>query len=433
MSTDIINASITLNTDPFVDIDNTFLNDDDQPNDDVFVKRTNKTLRRYYNGADNLESFVYCMRDYCNGIPTTDIDSLLPMGYIYMSYARKGRWGYYGTAFPLSHCRLYDTLIDALEKNYISKTSTYDKRTGFDEMVYTVDATGNIDTASLYHDDIYQPIACPKKTYNKQTSQQKTSRRKFCSWRAYNTKKNAVADYNYIIINGNKYSVNNVYKRSGNDFVPVIIHKTPDTPILNIDEVSIRNHCSINIAITVNFSKDTVLNGLVLMPEPMKFENIYEDNVTRRSQRNRRSRRNGLGYIKCLTNDPGFITKFELYYRSSLTNSQWIKYNIFDGNVSNHEPVKIVFDETITAKQIRLVPLSYYKSFDKVIVTPFATKIPDDNDNDGTVTYIVNTPRNTRGIYSYEQDTLWSGRYSRRNIKGDEKKKHREFTELCNL
>jgi len=429
------------------------LNTDDNNvilNDDIFDKPTNKTLRNYYNRTYNNETFVSTIREYCNSIPTTDVDSLLPLAYILMSNAYNVSDNHYwGKSFPLRHRKMYDTLIDALEKYCISKKCIYNKRTGFDQFKYTIQTTGHIDFASLYKndDDIYNPIACPKKDYKKQSLPSKTYRKiKFHSWRAYNKKKEFDNRINYIYINGNKYAVNNVYKRNGTDFVPVIIHKKASTPILNVDEVFIRNHCSVNVAVNVNFTKDTTLSGLVLNPEPMKFENIYEDfnenkknikkniknsNDKKRSQQNRSTRQNRRRFIRCMINDPGFITKFELSYRSSQTNGQWIKYNIFQGNVSNHEPTKIVFDDLIIARQIRIVPLSHYKSFEKVIVEPFANKIPIDNDASSSVTYIVHTPRNIRGIYSYEQDVLSYGKFERRNTKGDKKKKQREFNELC--
>lgn len=445
MTIDMFNSSTEiLNTD-----------DDVILNDDIFDKPTNKTLRNYYNGAGTNETFVHTMREYCNSIPTTDVDSLLPLAYILMSNAYKVSGNrYWGKSFPLRHREMYDTFIDALEKDYISKKCIYNKRTGFEQFEYTIQTTGYIDFASLYKndDDIYNPIACPKKDYKNQSLPNKTCRKiKFRSWRAYNTQKEVDNKINYIYINNNKYSVNNVYKCNGTDFVPVIIHKKANTPILNIDEVFIRNHCSVNVAVNVNFTKDTTLSGLVLNPEPMKFENIYEDfnenfkkniknikniknnNDKKRYQRNRSTRQNKRRFIRCMINDPGFITKFELYYRSSQTNGLWIKYNICNGNVSNHEPTKIVFDDLIIARQIRIVPLSHYKSFEKVIVEFFANKIPIDNDANGSVTYIVNTPRNIRGIYSYEQDVLSNSKIERRNTKGDKKKKYREFNELCNM
>jgi hypothetical protein len=64
-------------------------------------------------------------------------------------------------------------------------------------------------------------------------------------------------------------------------------------------------------------------------------------------------------------------------------------------------------------------------------VEPFANKIPIDNDASSSVTYIVHTPRNIRGIYSYEQDVISYGKFKRRNTKGNKKKKQREFNELC--
>ena len=223
-----------------------------------------------------------------------------------------------------------------------------------------------------------------------------------------------------------------MYKRSGTDFVPVVIHKKFDEPILNAHNQFVRNRRSVGTtALTISFIKDTSLTGFVLEPEPMKFEYVYEDVDARRSQRRNR------GFIKCLVNDPGFITKFEVFYRSTLTDGQWIKYNIFDGNDNNHTPTKIVFDEEIVAKEIRIIPLTYVNSFEKIGVTPFTTIIPEEkNDMADTVTYYIETSHLPANSYIYKPDVLCCGSSFWRchnYKKGDKKIKQREFREMCDI
>ena len=402
--------------------------------DDVFVKPTNKTLRKIYNHDRYADPEMYCKREP-NGtfIPTTDADRTLKVRDVcrFHSASYSIRWGScYGEPISLRHRDMFDTVIDDLEKHCISKKVTFNMRSGTDITEYVLPVTGYIDSSVLYQDEIYNPVACPKKQIVKQKTQQ-TRRRKVRSYRYYEELKANEKKTHYIRINGNLYSVDNIYKRTGTDFVPVIIHKASDEPILAMNEMSVRNRHSVGTAITVNFTKNTKLSGFVLEPEPMKFEYVYEDVDTRRSQHRGRS------FIKCLTNDPGFITKFELSYRSTKTNGMWVKYNIFDGNVCNHKSTKIVFDEEIVAKEIRIIPLSYHNSFEKVNVNPFTTIIPEEkkDENDTVSYYIVSTTRPYE-LYTYQPDVLcWGSSYWRPHNykKGDMKIRQREFREMCDV
>jgi hypothetical protein len=405
--------------------------------DDIFVKPTGKTLRKIYNVNYVADPEMYCNRDV-NGtfVPTTDADVSLKLRDVCLNTNAtptnsRNSFSFYGKSISLRNHGLFNTVFDELEKHCISKKVTSNMRSGNDVTEYVLPVAGHFDSATLYQEDIYKPVACPKKQYVKQKTQQQTRRRKFRSWKYYEAQKTKADKSRYIRINGNMYSVNNVYKRSGTDFVPVVIHKESDEPILNEHNQSVRNRRSVGTAITISFIKDTNLTGFVLEPEPMKFEYIYEDVDTRRSQRR------GRGFIKCLVNDPGFITKFEVLYRSTLTDGQWVKYNIFDGNDNNHTPTKIVFDEEIVAKEIRIIPLTYINSFEKVGVAPFTTIIPEEKkDENETVTYYIETTNRPSSIYTYAPDVLcWGSSYWRRHNykKGDNKIKQREFRELCDL
>lgn len=406
--------------------------------DDIFVKPSGKTVRKIHNWNYVSDPEMYCKREL-NGtfIPTTDADSALKVRDVCLcsnAFPYNNRWShcFSGKSISLRHHHLFDTLINDLEKHCITKKVTSNMSSGTDVTEYVLPVTGHIDTAPLYQDDIYNPVACPKKQSVKhKTQQQRSHRRKFRSYRYYEGQKANEKKTHYIRINGNMYSVENVYKRSGTDFVPVIIHKASDEPILDLSESYQRNRHSVGTSITIRFTQDTHLTGLVLEPEPMKFEYVYEDVDSRRSQRRGRS------YIKCLTNDPGFITKFELFYRSTQTDGLWVKYNIFDGNDCNHKPTKIVFDEQIVAKEIRIIPLSYHNSFEKVIVNPFTRIIPEEkNDEDKTVTYYIKTTNRPSDVYIYEPDVLcWGSSYWRRHNykKGDKKIRQREFREMCDI
>jgi hypothetical protein len=418
------------------------IDSDDDFCDDIFVKPSGKTLRKIYNFNYVADPEMYYYRDV-NGtfVPTTDADVSLKFRDVCLNTYTKptnsrNSFSFYGKSISLRNHGLFNTVFDELEKHCISKKTVSNMRSGTDITEYVLPVTGHVDSATLYQEDIYNPIACPKKQNVKQNVKQKKQqparRRKIRSWKYYEAQKTKADNSRYIRVNGNMYSVDNVYKRSGTDFVPVVIHKKFDESILNAHNQFVRNRLSVGTtALTISFIKDTSITGFVLEPEPMKFEYVYEDVDARRSQRR------GRGFIKCLVNDPGFITKFELSYRSTLTDGQWIKYNIFDGNDNNHSPTKIVFDEEIMAKEIRIIPLTYVNSFEKVIVTPFTTIISEEKkDENETVTYYIETTNRPSSVYTYAPDVLcWGSSYWRRHNykKGDKKIKQREFRELCNL
>jgi hypothetical protein len=417
----------------------TEINHIDDYNDDIFVKQTNKTLRKIYNCNHTADPVMYINRNVDGTfIPTTDADASLKLRDVCLyngatTYGSRWSSGFYGKSISLRNHGLFKTIFDELDKYCISKKIATNFYLGSNIIQYVLPVTGYIDSADLYQEDIYKPNECPKKQNAKQNAkkqqQQPRRRRKIRSWKYYETQKMIDEKSRYILVNGNMYSVDNVYKRSGTTFVPVVIHKPSNESIFDEHQQTVRSRRSVGIAITVSFIKDTNLTGFVLEPEPMKFDYVYEDAVDHRSRSGNR------GFIKCLTNDPGFITKFELFYRSTMTGGQWVKYNIFDGNVNNYTPIKIVFDEEIVAKEIRIVPISYVNSFEKVNVTPFTTILPDEKtDKDDTVTYYIETSHNPDSTYICKPDCfLGRGYKERTRTKGHKKIKTREFREMCDF
>jgi hypothetical protein len=164
----------------------------------------------------------------------------------------------------------------------------------------------------------------------------------------------------------------------------------------------------------------------------MKIEKVYDTSL-------RSSRRHNSSYIRVLENEPNFIQKFELFYRSSNTDGQWVKYGVFDGNSSIFDSTKIKFDEII-AKEIRIIPLAHTGSFEKVKVTvlTYLEKFVNKSEDD-TVVYTIHLPHNKfRHDYSQEMDSISSvfrngcGCHRCEGIiKGHMKSRHREFIDQC--
>jgi hypothetical protein len=164
----------------------------------------------------------------------------------------------------------------------------------------------------------------------------------------------------------------------------------------------------------------------------MKFEYVYDTRV-------RGGRRNA-SHIRVLVNDPNYIQKFELYYRSSNTDGQWVKHGIFDGNTSIYDSTKIKFDE-IVAKEIRIIPIVHTGSFEKVSVTSLMhIKKRCDEPEDDSITYTIYLPHDKfRHTYSREIDSISGGCRSvcgcyrcAYGMKGRMKARRREFVEQCN-
>jgi hypothetical protein len=404
------------------------------PCDDVFVKPSNKTLRKRYNGKyiHTGDTVVYCKRVPTNvGIPITKADAYITIGKMFAAANFN--------SFSARKHGMYDKLIDSLEENCISKKtisylkntrdaySAYGNHFGTDMIHYTLPVTDHLDLSSLCVYDIYDPIACEKPLMMKKNKMTQQKSRRIRSWKYYENQKK-IQDHRgkFIRINGNQYSVNSVYKRIGAIYVPIVIHKPSDAEQLSPDEKSVRYHITAGIAITLNFSKDTILDGLVLQPEPMKFEYVYED-VNRRSQRTTDRK-----FIQCLVNEPGYISKFKLFFRSTDSDGQWIELGIFDGNDSDHDATKIVFDEPLTVKELRIVPLTHVGSFEKIVVTPFAKSTSIEKlDTEETLTYVVEVPRSLGETYTLVPDKCVRYTRERRNLKGDLKTRRREFMDIC--
>lgn len=387
------------------------------------------TFRHRYNRYTNYKrGMLECSRPPMNNelIPITEVDSLLSVRDIYTLL--KPKYFFRGISFTLNKRELFNDFIEACEEFATEKKVTYDVKTGLDKYEYEVPVVDFLNPYKIPHGkDIYEPIPCPKKEYVK-PKQQQSKKNKKRSWKYYEMKKQAKVESHYVVIDGNRYNSDFIYKRSANGFVPIIMHPNQKVEYDDDEGIMRSKTTTSKTSITITFPKDSTVNGIVLNPEPMKFEHVYDT-------RARGVHRNHL-HIRVLENDPGYIQKFELYFRSSNTDGQWIKYGIFDGNTSIFDSTKIKFDE-IVAKEIRLVPITHTGSFEKVTVTTL-THIEKryDEAEDDTVIYTIYFPHGKfRHDYSYEMDNIGSGRrhvcdcYRCVGTKGQKKTSHREFME----
>lgn len=387
------------------------------------------TFRNRYNYNSNVErNTVHWSRPLMQDglIPITEVDSLL-------SYREINTMKSNG--FNLEKRELFNDFIEACDEFATEKNVTYDYMTGLDKYEYVVPIIDHLNLSKIpCREDIYDPIPCLKKGNvkpNQQIQSNKSKKNKKRSWKYYEMKKQAQIDYHYVVIDGNRYNSNYIYKRIAGSFVPIVMHPIQEIKY-NDDEGILRSKTSTsNTSITVTFPKDSAVNGIVLNPEPMKFEYVYDTRV-------RGGRRNA-SHICVMTNNPNYIQKFELYYRSSNTDGQWIKYGIFDGNTSIYDSIKIKFDE-IVAKEIRIIPITHTGSFEKVsVISLMHMEKLCDGVEDETVTYTMYFPhRKFRHNYSREIDSIGGNCRSscgwyrcNGTIKGHMKERCREFAEQC--
>ena len=359
-----------------------------------YLNEKRYTLGRY---PSSLVGYTSHLGNYTYNIPITEVDYLL--SYRDLNFFNTGP--YCGKSYSLNKRELFNDVIEACDEFATEKKVTYDKKTGLDKVEYVVPIIDIVNTAKIpYAEDYYDPIPCPKKNCPCSKPLQQTKKNKKRSYRYYEAQKKAKSEQ-FVVIDGNRYNFNYIYKRQACGFVPFVMH--PEEEIeLTRDEVTLRSSTvSSKTSITISLPNDSKVTSLILQAEPMKISNHYANFQTQ--QRRRCRSRN---YIRVLENDPKYITKFKLLYRSAVTYGKWIEHGIYDGNTSIFDATKIEFAE-IVAKELRIIPLTHTGSFDKVRVTPLTPRTTFVDDAEETdVTYTMYLPHGKpRKSYSYEMDT----------------------------
>jgi len=341
-------------------------------------------------------------------IPITEIDSFLTDSSV--------RHNYY--EFSLGKDYRFTTIIDALKKFSVKETEAYNRISDFKTYIYTVPVIGfiknakhNFDSGIKYRrtiSNVSNPISLES-----------------CRERI-------------IIINSNRYSSLKTYKRHGLHFVSIKIpanyYTNITTPIINDGESVFRaSKQDINKdSIKMTFLNEIAISSLSIHPEQMQFEHIHSDTI-----RCIGTCKKSKHCIVVQKNDPGFLTKFELHYRSSLTNGKWMKHGTFNACCYQFDIAKIKFDEIIV-KEIRIIPIAFHKSFNKIKIFPIGLTISKEPiANDMFVTYSVSMPREGHYVRPYDKISLNHVNHmyvyrDGRNSKGLHKKFTRFVHSNCN-
>lgn len=317
-------------------------------------------------------------------VPVTEIDDVIGMSY----------FSHTDIDVSLGKNYMFHNVQDALDTHATTMTKTFDVYTNIEKRTYTVQVIGYININSTTTDD----FDCEyfHTGYKWRPSSGHTSHT--------HTRDDNAPRERFIIIDGDTYSTWKKYKRHGSKYVALNIPSDIQSDHLGENEQAFRvaKFSPNKSSITVTLPKETNLSGFTLEAEKMIFEQIHSTTIRCGHHCSKLKH-----HISCLKNDPGFVITFKLFIRSSLTDGQWLSLGTFAGNSSMYDSTRVVF-ENIAVKEFRIVPTNYYKSYDKIRITPIGPSISSTPVSDEEfVTYILETPRD--------------GKYHQRFDKGVEK------------
>jgi hypothetical protein len=346
-----------------------------------------------------------------DGIPVTQMDEYFSDKSI---YCKPSSYGTYGSenVFPLGKNDMYDDFIFNIEEYCSSKSIIYDKCSNMNKTIYKVPIIGFVQNE--FH----------KSTHN-----------------THDTLDTDVHDEKFIMIRHKLYSLDKYYREVGLDYTEVNIPKNyfEDVKLDETEKYYTSHKTSFaKDNITFSFHHDMKISSLVIKPEKMSFKNVYSDNTYSRYDRhNKQLMRKQKYSIKVLENEPGFISKFELIYRSELTNGQWVKHGIYNGNISIADTVKISFDE-IQVKEIRIIPISFHKTFEHVNIKFIGQNDAKPTSNELFVIYEISIPRDGKYLkysskisdkYNHSHNDMYP--YLKRYLYGKQKRYTRDMIREC--
>ena len=366
---------------------------------DVVLQRKapKHTLRqRHYVVRNETDYFVNTSRPYCaDGVPITEVDEYFPDNSVFLPSYKHSQ----SNTVSLGKKDKYDTFVFVIEELCSSKTVTFDKRSNMIKTAYKVPIIGYMENESTYSTYYYNPSTSSTSSVSK-------------------------VDDKFIMIRGKMYSVDKYYRENGLEYAELHIPTSQDD-VDDGEHIYVphkTSHTKNNI--TFSFHHDVKISNLVLKPEKMSFKRVHGDNSHSRFLLKKKSLMRKQKYsIKVLENEPGFVSKFELYYRSELTGGIWVKHGIYNGNVGITDVAKISFDE-IQVKEIRIVPLTFHKSFEKIQASFIGKTELKPQSEEIFVTYELCTPRDGQYLkysskvpdkftYNYDKDFKFTYNYDK--------------------
>ena len=299
-----------------------------------------------------------------NGVYVTEMDEYLGSKAFHHGYNNLP------ATIALHKNELYEQFIFDIEENCVEKSMTYDKFSNMNKTKYKVPVIGVL--VGITHPPSY---ASQRVTFD----DEKEELQKF------------------IMIRGKIYPIWKYFRENGLEYSEIHLPENYFSK-KSLCEDGETSYCPQKTSfskdmMTYSFHHDMKISSIILRPELMKFKQVSSDNrMSRYDRANPAILRKKKYHINVLENEPGFLSKFELHYRSEQTNGQWVKHGIYNGNVSSIDFSKISFDE-ITAKEIRIIPLSFHKSYEHIRMTFIGKCNMRPKSEELFVTYEVSIPR----------------------------------------
>jgi hypothetical protein len=348
-------------------------------------------------------------------IPVTSID--LTMGHIMYHHSKY--------EITLSKRNRFNTILDDILDDATAITYKYDKQDNNVIMIAELSIIDYIrnripkpDTHTYYQNNSKKVY----KAYEDDEDDEIKKREKF------------------IFIGGNRYSCSKYYTKDLRHLIIPSEYKIFGSPNINNDETFLRiSKTNINKKmLTFSFDNDKTIKSLIVMPARLLFSKLHTDTYRCHSDCSKLNH-----HISYLSNNPGFIKRFEVYYRSDLTKGKWIKIDTYHGNQNMFDTTRIDFDGEITTKEIRIIPLSYENSFDKIRVYPICKTDIKPIDSSSSVTYTIMIPRDGKSIKKYDFTRCINTKYNnhcdcsmcvnRKSNKGQYKSKCETMREACSM
>lgn len=229
-----------------------------------------------------------------------------------------------------------------------------------------------------------------------------------------------------IQINGATYSNTQLYYPNNIGYAKLKVPKNwnPDVQ-MNLLDSDEHSYVSTKISHTANsidtrYHHEIEISAVCLHPSKPIFEMIHSDAACVHDCEKPKH------CIRVMTNKPGYITKFDLYYRSSQTGNKWIFHGSYCGSTHQFDSVKIPI-EPVVIKELRIVPTQFENSWNKVKVLAIGKTDSVPVSTDTFIDYVVTIPASPRtkafdSTY-FKCDDVWSGKRGSRSERAFRKEK----------
>lgn len=295
------------------------------------------TIRKCPNRYYNADYEVRTVRPYMSdGYPITSIDQILDTNIISRDL-KFSKFNQYKNKFSLRKNNLFDDFVNEIEEIAVDRIESVDKSRNQIITTYSVPAIG------------YIPKVQPK----------------FNGWSEYGHFRDSVEKF--IPIGGVWYSTKFIYKQVGNAYTKLNVPESymySDNTIPPCNE-SEQHFCAIgtnfnrtNNNFTIKYHHEITISSVSIHPEKLRLKYVH-GNYGCGSHCSKSKH-----CISVMDNEPGYIGRFTLYYRSNSTNGKWIAHGTFDGCNNMYTIKKVTFDE-ISVKEIRIVPISVHGNISK--------------------------------------------------------------------